>query len=100
VHLGNASPCSKLEFATAVAKTFGVEADKLILPTDVEEVGLYARRPHKTTLNCARAEGWLGQVMPNLKDDLIRLRELLGTDVVDELLNEVTVKINSAESAR
>ena len=81
VHLGNSTPCSKLEFARAVAKTFEVQAENLIQPIKVDEAGLGARRPHNTVLNCERAQKLFGCAMPNLEEDLARMRGLPNSEL-------------------
>jgi len=85
LHLGNSTPCSKLEFARSVDEEFAMGSQDLMRPVSVEDLGSSVKRPHDMTLNCARAEQLLGRPMPSMKDDLARLRELQAEGYIEKL---------------
>lgn len=76
LHLGNADPCTKLEFARRLGTAFGIDADRHIRPTPLAELKLVARRPRDTRLDARRAEALLGRPLPGLDEELARLRLL------------------------
>jgi dTDP-4-dehydrorhamnose reductase len=95
LHLGTSTPCSKLEFARALAEVFALDIDDRMRPVSVDDLGLKAARPHRINLNCSRAEQLLGRPMATLKNELKRLRELRDLGYVEELRSSVA---NSAAS--
>ena len=84
VHLGSRETCTKLEFASHLAKVFGNASTQSIRPTPVDTMRLAAPRPHNTSLDTRLAERLLGRAMPGLLEDLSLLRDS-APELRDEL---------------
>lgn len=85
IHLATRKSCTKMEFAYKLADVFGFTSKHAFRPTPIEEVGLRARRPHDTSLDCQYAERLLGRPMPGLTEELFRLRHLAACGIRGEL---------------
>jgi dTDP-4-dehydrorhamnose reductase len=83
-HLGCDRPCSKYEFAVALARVFGLDAS-IVVPGFLEARPMRATRPRSTWLRTDRVREALGRPVPGLEEGLRRLRHFRDTGTVREL---------------
>lgn len=74
-HVAGSERISKYDFATRVAKTFGLAAD-CIVPTSVVEARLPAPRPRDSSFNTEKVRTALGRPMPDVDTGLRRFLQL------------------------
>lgn len=68
-HLGSSDAVTKYEFAVRLARTFGYP-EALVRPIESASLGFKAARPRNVSLNCAKAEAFLGKSMRSIDEDL------------------------------
>jgi len=78
LHVASADGCSKFEFASRLAATFGFPPGR-VMPSTCEMGRLAAPRPRNVTLNSGRAAALLGRSLPSIEEGL---REFLKLEPV------------------
>jgi dTDP-4-dehydrorhamnose reductase len=68
-HLGGSERVSKFDFAVALAKAAGYDAD-LIRPTLLANAKLHAARPHEMSMSSAKISKALGRPVPSIQDSI------------------------------
>jgi dTDP-4-dehydrorhamnose reductase len=86
LHVAGSQPCSKLEFAKAIAKIFGLK-EELIKETSVNDINLKAKRAKNMSLNVDKAERTLKTKLLDVEEGLKQFKELKEKDFVKELKN-------------
>lgn len=75
-HVGSRDKLSKYDFATRIARTFGLD-ETLIVPSSIADCrDLLARRPRDTSLHVRKVENATGRPMPPVLDGLNQLKSL------------------------
>ena len=72
-HLSGASRISRYDFASAIARTFGLD-DTLLVPTRMRDIAFPAKRPVDSSLDTSKAERMLGNKPLKIAEALERLR--------------------------
>jgi dTDP-4-dehydrorhamnose reductase len=88
-HIVGSEPISKYEFARRVASTFGFDPGQVI-PTQMADAKLKARRPRDTSLNTAKICAALGRPMPDVEAGLRRFAQLRGSGYADRIKSQST----------
>jgi dTDP-4-dehydrorhamnose reductase len=85
IHLGSRDHCSKFEFAKMLSEQFNCD-ESLILPINLEEKNLKARRGKKLWLNVNKIEAILKKKLPTIKDCIIKYKELDNNNYRNDLI--------------
>jgi len=83
-HVVGSEACSKYEFASCLAGTFGCN-QALVRPTSIEDSALRASRPKTTSLSTSKVRCALGRSMPTLDAGLKRFKALRDNGFVARL---------------
>ncbi len=86
LHVAGSEACSKLEFAKAIAKVFGLKKE-LIKQTSVEDINLKAKRSKNMSLNVEKAKKMLKTRILNVEEGLKQFKKLKEEGFVEELKN-------------
>ena len=77
-HLSGATPISRLDFTTKIAKTFNLNQN-LILPVSINDFSWPAKRPKNSSLNTNKAQKTLSHKPQQIDQALQKLKEELNT---------------------
>ena len=91
-HVAGADRLSKHDFASRLAKVFGLSDDN-IRPISVEEFNFAAMRPKEMSLGSHKSEQWLQAEMPGVISGLTKLRDLEKTGWTGRLEQAITQEI-------
>lgn len=86
IHISGSENISKLDFAYKIAEVFNCDKS-LIKPVDSSALNQKVKRAKMATLNVSKAEEILKINLPNVKDGLIKMKELQDQGYLERLKN-------------